>query len=69
VAALWVAWLNAPAELKSVIGMFLLAGLPAFIFGLAEDIAKKVNVLQRLLASMAQGLLALWLTDYYLTGR
>lgn len=67
VAALCVAWLNAPAELKSLIGMFLLAGLPAFAFGLAEDITKKVSVLQRLLATMASGLLAWWLTDYSLT--
>jgi UDP-N-acetylmuramyl pentapeptide phosphotransferase/UDP-N-acetylglucosamine-1-phosphate transferase len=67
VAALWVAWLNAPLELKSLIGMFLLAGLPAFFFGLAEDITKKVSVLQRLFATMASGLLAYWLTDYSLT--
>jgi UDP-N-acetylmuramyl pentapeptide phosphotransferase/UDP-N-acetylglucosamine-1-phosphate transferase len=67
VAALWVAWLNAPVELKSLIVIFLLAGLPAFIFGLAEDITKKVSVLQRLLATMASGLLAWWLTDYSLT--
>jgi UDP-N-acetylmuramyl pentapeptide phosphotransferase/UDP-N-acetylglucosamine-1-phosphate transferase len=67
VAALWVAWLNAPAELKSLIGVFLLAGLPAFFFGLAEDITKKVSVLQRLFATMASGLLAWWLTDYSLT--
>jgi UDP-N-acetylmuramyl pentapeptide phosphotransferase/UDP-N-acetylglucosamine-1-phosphate transferase len=67
VAALWVAWLNAPAELKSLIGVFLLAGLPAFIFGLAEDLTKKVSVLQRLLATMASGLLAWWLTDYSLS--
>ena len=67
VAALWVAWLNAPVELKSLIGMFLLAGLPALIFGLAEDITKKVSVLQRLLATMASGLLAWLLTDYSLS--
>ena len=67
VTALWVAWLNAPAELKSVIGIFLLAGLPAFIFGLAEDITKRVSVLQRLIATMASGLLAWWLTDYSLS--
>ena len=67
VAALCVAWLNAPVELKSLIGLFLLAGLPAFIFGLAEDITKKVSVFQRLLATMASGLLAWWLTDYSLT--
>jgi UDP-N-acetylmuramyl pentapeptide phosphotransferase/UDP-N-acetylglucosamine-1-phosphate transferase len=67
VAALWVAWLNAPQILKSLIGMFLLAGLPAFIFGLAEDITKKVSVLNRLLATMASGFVAWWLTDYSLT--
>ena len=67
VAALWVAWLNAPAELKSLIGVFLLAGSPAFIFGLAEDLTKKVSVLKRLLATMASGLLAWWLTGYALT--
>jgi UDP-N-acetylmuramyl pentapeptide phosphotransferase/UDP-N-acetylglucosamine-1-phosphate transferase len=66
-AAMWVAWLNAPTELMSLVGMFLLAGLPAFIFGLAEDITKKVSVLQRLLATMASGLLAWCLTDYSLT--
>jgi UDP-N-acetylmuramyl pentapeptide phosphotransferase/UDP-N-acetylglucosamine-1-phosphate transferase len=66
VAALWVSWLNAPVDLKSLIGMFLLAGLPAFIFGLAEDI-KKLSVLQRLLATMASGFLACWLTDYSLS--
>jgi UDP-N-acetylmuramyl pentapeptide phosphotransferase/UDP-N-acetylglucosamine-1-phosphate transferase len=67
VAALCVAWLNAPVVLKSLIGMFLLSGLPAFIFGLAEDITKKVSVMQRLLATMASGLLAWWLTGYSLT--
>jgi UDP-N-acetylmuramyl pentapeptide phosphotransferase/UDP-N-acetylglucosamine-1-phosphate transferase len=41
VAALCVAWLFAPADLKSLIGKFLLAGLPAFIFGLAEDLTEK----------------------------
>jgi UDP-N-acetylmuramyl pentapeptide phosphotransferase/UDP-N-acetylglucosamine-1-phosphate transferase len=67
VAALWVAWLNAPVDLKSLIGMFLIAGLPAFIFGLAEDITKKVSVLQRLVATMASGYLAWWLTGYSIT--
>jgi UDP-N-acetylmuramyl pentapeptide phosphotransferase/UDP-N-acetylglucosamine-1-phosphate transferase len=67
VAGLCVAWLNAPIELKSIIGKLLFAGLPAFIFGLAEDLTKKVSVLQRLFATMASGLLAWWLTDYSLT--
>jgi UDP-N-acetylmuramyl pentapeptide phosphotransferase/UDP-N-acetylglucosamine-1-phosphate transferase len=66
-SALWVAWFNSPVELKDLIGVFLLAGLPAFIFGLAEDITKKVSVLMRLLSTMASGWLAWWLTDYSLT--
>jgi UDP-N-acetylmuramyl pentapeptide phosphotransferase/UDP-N-acetylglucosamine-1-phosphate transferase len=45
----------------------LIAGLPAFLFGLAEDITKRVGVLARLLATMASGLLAWWLTDYSLS--
>lgn len=53
--AIVAALLNAPAELKSLIGMFLLAGLPSFIFVLELYITKKVSVLQRLLATMASG--------------
>ncbi len=66
-AGLWVAWFTAPQALKPLIVIFLLAGLPAFIFGLAEDVTKKVGVMQRLLATISSGLLAWWLTDYSLT--
>ena len=45
----------------------LLASLPAFLFGLAEDLTKRVGVLLRLLATMASGVLAWWLTDYSLS--
>ncbi len=40
----------------------LLAGLIAFGFGLAEDITRRVGVRERLLATMASGVLAWWLT-------
>jgi len=66
-AGLFVAWFSASQELKSMIGIFLVAGLPAFVFGIAEDTTKKVSVLQRLLATMASGLLAWWLTGYSIT--
>jgi hypothetical protein len=33
---------------------------------LAENVTKKLNVLQRLLITMGSGLLAWWLTDYSL---
>jgi UDP-N-acetylmuramyl pentapeptide phosphotransferase/UDP-N-acetylglucosamine-1-phosphate transferase len=45
----------------------LVAGLPAFAFGLAEDFTKRISVTQRLLATMASGVLAWWLTGYSLT--
>ena len=62
-----LAWSKAPEDVKHLITPILLAGLPAFLFGVAEDITKRVGVLHRLLATMVSGLLALWITDYSLT--
>jgi UDP-N-acetylmuramyl pentapeptide phosphotransferase/UDP-N-acetylglucosamine-1-phosphate transferase len=45
----------------------LLASSPAFIFGLAEDLTKRVGALQRLLATMASGLLGWYITGVSLT--
>ncbi len=67
VLGLLVAWSKAPDDVQHTITTILLAGLPAFLFGVAEDITKRVGVLHRLLATMASGLLALWITDYSLT--
>jgi UDP-N-acetylmuramyl pentapeptide phosphotransferase/UDP-N-acetylglucosamine-1-phosphate transferase len=41
--------------------------MPAFLFGIAEDLTKQIGVVQRLLATMASGLLACWITDYSLS--
>ena len=43
------------------------SGSPAFAFGLAEDLTKRVGVLARLLATMASGVLAWAITGYALT--
>jgi UDP-N-acetylmuramyl pentapeptide phosphotransferase/UDP-N-acetylglucosamine-1-phosphate transferase len=67
VLGLIVAWGKAPADIKQLIAPILFAGMPAFLFGVAEDITKRVGVMQRLLATMASGLLAWWITDYSLT--
>jgi UDP-N-acetylmuramyl pentapeptide phosphotransferase/UDP-N-acetylglucosamine-1-phosphate transferase len=67
VLGLFVAWANAPADFKQMIAPILFAGMPAFIFGVAEDVTKRVGVMQRLLATMASGLLAWALTDYSLS--
>ena len=42
-------------------GLLLIAGVPAFLGGLIEDITKKVGVLERLLLTMLAGSLAAWL--------
>ena len=58
VTGLLVAWLLAEPEVSDILGPMLLAGIPAFLFGLAEDITKKVSVTARLLATMCSGALA-----------
>ena len=67
VLGLIVAWGKAPADIQQMLTPILFAGMPAFIFGVAEDVTKRVGVMQRLLATMASGLLAWWITDYSLT--
>ncbi|OGB33295.1 MAG: hypothetical protein A3F78_16505 [Burkholderiales bacterium RIFCSPLOWO2_12_FULL_61_40] len=63
VAGLLAAWLLVePDNVADVLGPMLLAGIPAFAFGLAEDITKRVGVLPRLLATMFSGALAWYLT-------
>lgn len=67
VLALIVAWGKVPDEVKELLTPILFAGMPAFLFGVAEDITKRVGVTQRLLATMASGVLAWWITDYSLS--
>jgi UDP-N-acetylmuramyl pentapeptide phosphotransferase/UDP-N-acetylglucosamine-1-phosphate transferase len=67
VLALILAWGNSNADIQTIFGPILFAGMPAFLFGLAEDLCKQIGVLQRLLATMASGLLACYLSDYSLS--
>ncbi len=67
VLGLVVAWVHAPPSVQAMLTPILLAGLPAFVFGVAEDITKRVGVMQRLVATMASGLLAWWITDHALS--
>ena len=57
----------AAAEKRQILSAILIAGMPAFIFGLLEDITKKVSVKTRLLATMASGLLGWGITGVSLT--
>lgn len=57
----------APPEVQAILEPLLLASIPAFVFGLAEDTTKRISVMVRLLATMASGVLAWLLTDISLT--
>lgn len=58
-----LAWGVLPAsDLRLLLGVALLAGLPALLAGLAEDVTRRVGVLPRLLATMFSGLLACWIS-------
>lgn len=50
-----------------LLGPLLLAGLPAFAFGLAEDLTKRVSVRARLLATLSCGVLGYLITGYSIT--
>jgi UDP-N-acetylmuramyl pentapeptide phosphotransferase/UDP-N-acetylglucosamine-1-phosphate transferase len=64
VLGLIVALSKTPPDVKMLLTPVLVAGMPAFLFGVAEDITKRVGVMLRLVATMASGLLAWWMTDY-----
>jgi UDP-N-acetylmuramyl pentapeptide phosphotransferase/UDP-N-acetylglucosamine-1-phosphate transferase len=64
VFALVIVWGKSSAEIQTLLAPILFAGMPAFLFGLAEDLLKQIGVVQRLLATMASGFLAWYLTDY-----
>lgn len=57
-----VAWAWSTHDVRNILGPMLVAGIPAFAFGLAEDMTKRVGVLPRLLATMLSGLIAWYLT-------
>ena len=65
--ALVMAWVESNAEIQTLLAPILFAGMPAFLFGIAEDLTKQIGVIQRLFATMASGFLAWWLTDYSLS--
>jgi UDP-N-acetylmuramyl pentapeptide phosphotransferase/UDP-N-acetylglucosamine-1-phosphate transferase len=63
-----IAWSVMPAgETKTIAGTIMLAGLPAWLFGMAEDITKRVGVVPRLLATMFSGVLACMFSGVALT--
>lgn len=61
-AGLVAIWATASGPLNTLLAPMLLASLPAFVAGLAEDVTKRVGVTARLLATMLSGVAAWWLT-------
>lgn len=61
-AGLMAGWGLAPTDVRALLGPMLLAGVPAFVAGVAEDLTKRVGVAARLLATMLSGVAAWWLT-------
>ncbi|MFD2366427.1 glycosyltransferase [Pseudoduganella sp. GCM10020061] len=66
-AGLVCACLVAAEERRAILAPILVAGLPAFCFGVAEDVTKRVSVRARLLATMASGIFAWYLTGASVT--
>lgn len=60
-------YLLAHPNRQSLLGPLILAGIPAFAFGLLEDITKRVSVRARLLATMGCGVLGWAITGYSIT--
>ena len=62
-AGLCAVYAQGSSEAQALLGPMLMAALPAFLFGLAEDLTKRVGARLRLLATVASGVLASFLTD------
>lgn len=63
-AGVLAGYLLAYPQTKALLGPLILAGIPAFAFGLLEDITKRVSVRSRLLATMGCGVLGWFITGY-----
>jgi UDP-N-acetylmuramyl pentapeptide phosphotransferase/UDP-N-acetylglucosamine-1-phosphate transferase len=57
-AGLLASFILASPETRDIVGPMVLAGIPAFVAGLIEDLTKNVAVRVRLLATMASGVAA-----------
>ena len=62
-----VGYFFAPIEVQTLLWPLLLAGIPAFAFGLLEDVTKRVSVRTRLLATMFCGVLGWAITGFAIT--
>ena len=59
--------INLPADVQGLWWMTCLAAIPAFLFGLIEDLTKRVGVKTRLLATICSGLIFCIVTGYHIS--
>ena len=64
VAGALAGWAWGPEASQPLLGFMLLAGTPAFAFGLVEDLSKRVSVSARLLATLSCGVLGYLFTGH-----
>lgn len=61
-AGLIAAYVLVENNVQEMVGHLLLAGAPAFVFGLLEDLTKKISVTLRLFATIASGVIACYIS-------
>lgn len=66
-AGVGAGYLFAESGKQALLGPLILAGIPAFAFGLLEDLTKRVSVRTRLLATMSCGVFGWALTGHAIT--
>lgn len=67
VMGLVISFAYAPIPVRELLKPMIIAGMPAFLFGLAEDLSRRVRWQERLLATICSGVLAWWLTGIVVT--
>lgn len=60
---IFAAWVWGAESLREMLFILVVAGLPAFVFGLVEDVTKKVGVAVRLAATFLSGVAACLIGD------
>ncbi len=61
--SLILSWWLTPPVVANVLGLMLLASIPAFFSGVIEDLVKRGRVAERLFATFSSGIIAWWLLD------
>ena len=67
VSGMVISYFFTPTTQQSLLGPLLISSLPAFVFGLLEDVTKRVGVHPRLMATMLSGVMGWAISGYAIT--